>query len=309
MSTQRPQRSNALARAARSSRGVDAGLVSAAAGADTAEMSRSLRTLGTRGPCADKARAAVGKIMAEASQTAKLPPEDRGRDTRDPEAAMKLLSHPPCPPPTALAAARHLTGPAFLGMLLGASSCSPDLLRGYATNEVEEIRGAVARRVRCPSRLSGRLAKDPAHLVRATVAYNSATMPLAALLALARDEDWDVRLNLASSERWCPPQVIAGVCCDPNDMVRAKVADQRSCPPRVLQRLAADDSARVREHAAQNPSCGPEMLGRLCADSELRVAAAAASHKACTEASKQIAVSRHGAAAVNNAMLQRQRAV
>ena len=330
MSTQRAQRSNVLARAARSSPGVDAGLVSAAAGSDTAEMSRTLNTLHTRGPCADKARAAVGKIMAQASETAKLPPEGRGRDERDPEAAMRLgrtgrteevvyrrderdpeaamrlLSHPPCPPPVALAAAQHLTGPAFLGLLLGASSCSPDLLRGYATHEFQRIRGSVVSRIRCPSRLSGRLAKDPDSQVRARVAYSGATAPVAALLVLARDEDWDVRLNLASSDR-CPPQVMAGMCGDSDDMVRAMLASQRSCPPRVMKRLASDDSARVREHAAQNVSCEPETLDRLCADSELRVAAAAALHKACTEASKQIAVSRHGAAAVDSAMREMRR--
>jgi len=111
-------------------------------------------------------------------------------------------------------------------------------------------------KVRLPGSAKGRwrLSKDP-------------SLSPAVLAALAGDEDWTVRCNVAANPSM-PPGVLVTLAGDSHLRVRSAVAANPSTPAGALVTLAGDDDWHVRAYVVANPSASPEVLATLAEDAD-----------------------------------------
>lgn len=93
--------------------------------------------------------------------------------------------------------------------------------------------------------------------------------------ALARHEDWGVRLEAALDPGTLPESLIC-LSRDEHEYVRAGVAANPSAPAGVLAGLAADTSPEVRASVAGNPAAATDLLVVLARDGDALVRASAA---------------------------------
>ena len=111
-------------------------------------------------------------------------------------------------------------------------------------------------KVRLPGSAKGRwrLSKDP-------------SLSPAVLAALAGDDDWTVRGNVAANTS-TPAEALVTLAGDSHFRVRCSVAANPSTPAEALTTLADDDDWHVRGYVAANLSTPAEVLAALAADED-----------------------------------------
>ena len=74
---------------------------------------------------------------------------------------------------------------------------------------------------------------------------------------------WEVAFNDST-----PPETLAIMSNDKEDVVRAAVACNPNTPVEVLEKLISDKDMDVRKHASENPNATPDMVERYNNDIE-----------------------------------------
>lgn len=111
-------------------------------------------------------------------------------------------------------------------------------------------------------------------VVRCAVAENPHT-PERLLLALAADPDDWVRATVADREAPLPISVLGVLARDEDDEVRMSVAGRSDLPETILGALAIDRRPTVREAVARKATCPPGILANLVVDPDPLVRAQA----------------------------------
>lgn len=113
------------------------------------------------------------------------------------------------------------------------------------------------------------LSKDDDWQVRAGVASNPAT-PENLLRKLAADQDEGVR-SYAARNANTPVDVMEVLATDSSEYVRDFLAQNSALPLFLMERLAGDSHWRPRSGVAENPNAPEELLNKLLLDSDERV--------------------------------------
>ena len=100
------------------------------------------------------------------------------------------------------------------------------------------------------------------------------TTPPHVLETLSKDEDWEVRANVAENPN-APTHVLENLSKDNNSDVRSSVASNPNAPVNILESLSKDEDWNVRASVAWNKNTLPILVEELVNDVDARVRFAA----------------------------------
>ena len=211
--------------------------------------------------------------------------------SRDAETLRALAGH----------SSRHVRG-----AVAANESTAPATLNVLSRDSEHDVRAKVASNAASPPLLLDDLARDADYAVRFRVASHPATWPSTLratssdavgsirgavaghpsfdsypeMKALSGDADFDVRCALVPCGVFRPTDIVERLAADPDEIVRAHVAQYDGCPPRILAGLAGDTPS-VRRAVARNDACPPELLKEFTAVDDLELRFSVARHRSC----------------------------